>query len=209
MPLRPVTPCYLVSLALLAAWLLPAHASAQAPQVVHLQDGDPYELPCDGGPTYLAIEQFGLERDLTDGPLSVSIQTGGTAIEGVDYEGSPTVVQFEDGWFLGAFNESFRLLPEATAGRTITTEILPGSGYTIGEPAIGTAVIEELPCPTTTTTSPPDDIGFVGDAPSSDTEVLARTGSSTREAWLASLGALLLAGGCVLVTLGRKREAAR
>lgn len=172
-------------------------------------DADPFESACDGEPSALYLSRFSVGRSGA-APPAVAIAIGGTAVPGVDYLPVDPTVTFVNNSLAAAFTpQGFELLPGATPGRTIVLEILPGDGYEVAEPSVGTMTIERVPCPTTTTTTPPAGIGLVGDAPSSDTEVLARTGTTTREAWLAGLGVSLLAAGGVLLALGRRREAAR
>lgn len=185
-------------------------AHGQATTRVRIVDVGLYQVPCDEDGSQLQVATLGIERLEGPAPGPVNIQLSGTAVAGVDYKPIDPTVMFVNNSLLAAFTpQHVELLPGATPGRTIVLEILPGDGYEVAEPSVGTMTIERVPCPTTTTTTAPPGVGFVGDAPSSDTEVLARTGSSTREAWLAGLGALLLAGGCALVALARKREAAR
>lgn len=178
--------------------------------VVQITEVDPYQGGCDASGSELWVSVFGVLHSSGPAPPLVNIQLSGTAVAGVDYKPIDPTVTFVNNSLLAAFTpQHIELLPGATPGRTIVLEILPGDGYEVAEPSVGTMTIERVPCPTTTTTTAPPGVGLVGDAPSSDTEVLARTGSSTREAWLAGLGALLLAGGGVLLALGRRREAAR
>lgn len=183
-----------------------APASSQALPEVSVFHGDAPIGPCrdDGTIAYLD-PSFLFVRDDASTDLTVALVWGGTAEEGTDHGPLPTTVTFPAGdvWT----GVPFPVLDGTREGRTVTVTVIAQDGYTVGT-ASATSTLRVDPCPEATTPTSPG-VGSVGDAPSSRTEVLARTGPATHEAWLAGLGALLVTVGTACWVVGRRPEVER
>ena len=90
---------------------------------------------------------FRITRSDSVGTLSVSIQTGGTAVPGEDYAPPASTVEFPDG--VSAVNVTldgtpFQASTVPARTRTLTMSLAPGTGYSLGTPSSADASITYL-----------------------------------------------------------------
>jgi hypothetical protein len=78
--------------------------------------------------------EFTLTRSNSDGPLSVEVSLGGTAVSGGDYQTVDTSIAFAAGSSIATVLITPIDDSDAEVSETVTLTVVPGSGYDVGIP---------------------------------------------------------------------------